>query len=205
MIFFYICLINKDMIDNLLNDYFDKSYITCLLCELSHNYYHFIYNIIMFPTILSSSILTVLNSSTIDNEHMKIINITLNGINAIILAINNNLKFNDRSIEFKDKKIKFNLLHHKIESLINKRKVDSNLIIDTDSIINEFDNLYNDISYPFPHHIKKKIIEKYGNKKRLPNSLELQVPTPSVKNLERSFDVPALEKSKSDLVNVVVD
>lgn len=181
--------------DNLLGDYFDKTFITSLLCELSYNYYQFIYNLIMFPTILSSSILTILNSSSLDSEYIKIINITLNGINTIILAVNNNLKFNDRAIEFKDKKIKFSLLNHKIESLINKKKVDSNVAVDIDGIISDFDDLYNDISYPFPSHIRKKIIEKYGNKRKLPNSLELQVETPRSK---------INENASSDIINVKV-
>ena len=195
--------------NNLLNDYFDKTYITCLLCELSQNYYQFIYNILMFPTILSSSLLTILNSSTLDNENIKIINITLNGLNTLILAINNNLKFNDRAIEFKDKKIKFNLLNHRIESLINKKKLDTNVIIDIDSIINEMgtigDWLYNDISFPFPHHIKKKIINKYGNRRKLPNSLELQVNTPKMRNNEKNFCIPSLETQAGELVNIQVN
>jgi len=62
----------------------DKTYITNILCELSYNYYNFINNCIMLPTILGSSILTILNSADIDNSKMKIINITLNGLNTVI-------------------------------------------------------------------------------------------------------------------------
>jgi hypothetical protein len=191
--------------NDLLNDYFDKTYITSILCDLSYNYYQFIYNILMFPTILSSSLLTILNSSSLDNEYLKIINITLNGFNTLILAINNNLKFNDRAKEFKDKKIKFNLLNHRIESLINKKKLDTNLIIDIDNIIIEFDNLYNDISFSFPHHIKNKIIKKYGGKKKLPNSLEISVDTPKIKTNERNFSIPSLETQAGELVNIQVN
>ena len=59
--------------NNLINEYFDKSYISSILCELSYNYYSFLYQILMFPTILSSSVLTVLNSSSIDEGSVKII------------------------------------------------------------------------------------------------------------------------------------
>ena len=188
--------------NGLLNDYFDKTYITSILCDLSYNYYQFIYNILMFPTILSSSLLTILNSSSLNDEYLKIINITLNGIITFILAINNNLKFNDKAKEFKDKKVKFNVLNHKIESIINKKKVDTNFIVDIDSIINEYDDLYNDISYPFPHHIKKKIINKYGNIRKLPNSLELMVKTPTEK---KNFTIPSLETQAGELVNIQVN
>ncbi len=63
--------------NNLIHEYFDKSYITSILCELSYNYYSFLYQILMLPTILSSSVLTVLNSSSIDEGSVKIINIVL--------------------------------------------------------------------------------------------------------------------------------
>lgn len=171
--------------NNLINDYFDKSYTTSILCELSYNYYSFLHQMLIFPTIFSSSVLTVLNSSSIDENSVKIINIVINGINTILLAVNSNFKLNDRYNHFKTMKIKFNLLNHSIEREKNKKLNDPSYIINTEEIINNFDNLYNDLSYQFPSHIKNKVIKKYGNKKKLPNSLQIDVeypltPTPSL-------------------------
>ena len=163
---------------DIINEYYDKSFISSLLCELSYNYYSFLYQMIIFPTILSSSILTILNSGEIDKDIMKIINIIVNGINTILLAINSNFKLNDRFNHFKNMKIKFNALNHKIESDKNKKLNDANYNINIDEIINTFDNLYNDLSYQFPPHIKDKIIKKYGNKRKLPNSLAVECETP---------------------------
>jgi len=165
--------------DNLINEYYDKSFITSLLCELSYGFYSFLYQCIIFPTILSSSILTVLNSSEIDKDIIKIINIIVNGINTILLAINSNFKLNDRYNHFRTMKIKFTALNHRIESDKNKKLNDPNYVINVDEIINIFDGLYNDLSYQFPTHIKDKIIKKYGNIKKLPNSLAVEVNTPS--------------------------
>lgn len=165
--------------DNLINEYYDKSFISSLLCELSYGFYSFLYQLIIFPTILSSSILTVLNSSDIDKDIIKIINIIVNGLNTILLAINSNFKLNDRYNHFKSMKIKFNALNHRIESDKNKRINDPNYIINIDDIINIFDTLYNDLSYQFPSHIKNKVIKKYGNIKKLPNSLQVECDTPS--------------------------
>jgi hypothetical protein len=163
----------------LINEYYDKTFITYLLCDLSHSFYTFLYQIIIFPTILSSSFLTILNSSDINKEYIKIINIVINGLNAILLAINSNFKFNDRSVHFKSMKIKFNDLNHRIESDKNKKILDNDYIINIDEIILIFDRLYNDIEYQFPHHIKNKIIKKYGNKRKLPNSLQIDCETPN--------------------------
>lgn len=167
--------------DNIINEYYDKSFISSLLCELSYGYYSFIYQMIIFPTILSSSILTILNSSEINKDIIKIINIIINAINTILLAVNSNFKLNDRSNHFKNMKIKFTALNHRIESDKNKKINDPSYIINIDEIINIFDNLYNDLSYQFPHHIKKKVIKKYGNSKKLPNSLAIECESPSVK------------------------
>ena len=100
----------------------DKTYITNILCDLSYNYYNFINNCIMLPTILGSSILTIMNSAEIDNSKMKIINITLNGLNTLILAISTNYKLNDRINNYKTNKIKIIKLQHIIESYILKNE-----------------------------------------------------------------------------------
>ena len=165
--------------DSLINEYYDKCFISSLLCELSYGFYSFLYQCIIFPTILSSSILTVLNSSEIDKDTIKIINIIVNGINTILLAINSNFKLNDRYNSFRSMKIKFNALLHRIESDKNKKLNDHSYIINVDDIINSFDSLYNDLTYQFPTHIKNKVIKKYGNKKKLPNSLQIECETPS--------------------------
>jgi hypothetical protein len=164
---------------DIINEYYDKSFISSLLCELSYGYYSFIYQMIIFPTILSSSILTILNSSEIDKDIIRIINVIINGLNTILLAINSNFKLNDRSNSFKNMKIKFTALNHRIESDKNKKLNDPSYSINIDEIINTFDSLYNDLSYQFPPHIKDKIIKKYGNKRKLPNSLQVECETPS--------------------------
>ena len=166
--------------ETIVKEYFDKSFISSLLCELSCDYYGFVYQMIIFPTILTSSILTVLNASDINKNILQIINITINGINTVLLTINSYFKFNERASHFKNLRIKLNLLNHKIESLINKKKADPTLIINTDEIVNEFDTLYNDISYIFPSHIKNKVIKKYGKTRALPNSLAVDFISESI-------------------------
>ena len=160
--------------DEIIKEYYDKSFISSLLCELTYNYYSWIYQIIIFPTILTSSVLTVLNASEMNKNVIQYINIIINGINTILLTINSYFKFNDRSLHFKTMRVKFNTLNHKIESLMNRKKIDNSLIINMDEIIIEFDVLYNDLQFPFPSSIKTKVIKKYGRTRRLPNSLAVE-------------------------------
>jgi hypothetical protein len=157
----------------ILKDYSDKCYITAILCELSYNFYSNIYNVSLLPTILGSSILTILNSSEINDEILKKINISINGVNTIILALINSYRLNDRINSFNNSRIKFNKLNHLIESVVNKntdRDIDKGIV---ENIINEYDKLFEDISYQFPNHIRQKVIKKFGGVKKLPNSLEI--------------------------------
>ena len=110
----------------------------------------------------------------IDESILKKINIVVNGLNTIILALINSYRLNDRINTFKNIKIKFIKLTHLIESISNKNsegEIDKATI---ENIINEYDRLYEDITYHFPHHIKQKVIKKWGNLKTLPNSLEIE-------------------------------
>ncbi len=66
--------------DNLINKYYNKSFISSLLCKLNCGFSSFLYQLITFPTILSSSILTVLNSS----NHFRSMKIKSNSLNHCI-------------------------------------------------------------------------------------------------------------------------
>ena len=153
----------------------DKTYITNILCDLSYNYYNFINNCIMLPTILGSSILTIMNSADIDINKMKIINITLNGINTLILAISTNYKLNDRINNYKSNSTKIIKLQHIIESYMLKNDTITPALLE--GFINEYDKIYEDLIFSFPYHIKMKLISKYQGKKSLPNSLSFLATT----------------------------
>jgi hypothetical protein len=169
--------------DIIINDYYDKSFIAYLLCDLSHNYYSFVHQGIIFPTIILSSFLTIFNSSSIKEEYIKIINICINGINTVLLAVNSYFKFSDRAVHFNSMKIKFNDLNHRIESDKNKKLLNQDYNINIDEIIILFDKLYNDLEYQFPENVKSKIIKKYGNIRKLPNSLQIECETPKSSNI----------------------
>lgn len=157
----------------ILKDYSDRCYITAILCDLSYNFYSTIYNISLLLTILGSSVLTILNSSEINDGILKKINVSINGMNTIILALVDSYRINDRINSFNNSKIKFNKLNHLIESIVNKhndRDIEKGII---ENIINEYDKLFEDISYQFPNHIRQKVIKKFGGLKKLPNSLEI--------------------------------
>ena len=155
-----------------LKQYRDRCYINSLLCEGSYNYFNMINNICLFPTILGSSILTCLNSSNVDTEKVKYINIIINGAITIILAITTQYKIHDRIGLFKGYQSKYTKLNHYIEGILNTNKEISNEELIT--IVNKYDMLVEELTFSYPNHVRNKIIKKYEKTNiTLPNSLAL--------------------------------
>lgn len=156
-----------------LKEYLDKSFISAILCDYHYQFYNKINYISMFPLVIGSSLLTILNSSTIDESIMKYINISINGLNTLIIALNTNYKLNDRLTTYKNLYIKYQKLSHKIESCINKSTDAEASAKIIDDIINEYDTLQNDNNFGYLSSYKKLIIDKYGKTHKMPNSLAL--------------------------------
>jgi len=158
-----------------LKQYRDRCYINSLLCEASFNFYNHINNIFLFPTILGSSILTCLNSSNIDTDKIKYINIAINGIITIILAVTTQYKIHDRISLFKTYQNKYTKLNHQIESILNTKKENELIIDDVNAIVGKYDLLCEELQFTFPNHIRNIIIKKFKDTNiTLPNSLALQ-------------------------------
>ena len=154
-----------------LKQYLDKSFISAILCQYHYEYYNKINYISMFPLVIGSSVLTILNSSTIDESIMKYINISINGLNTLIIALTTNYKLNDRLTTYKNLYIKYQKISHKIESSINNSTEITDKILD--DIINEYDTIGNDNNFGYLSYYKIKIIDKYGKTRSMPNSLAL--------------------------------
>jgi hypothetical protein len=135
----------------------------------------------MLPTILGSSILTIMNSSEIDVSKMKIINITLSGLNTLILAISTNYQLNERINSYKSNRTKIIKLQHIIESYMLKNDTITPEILE--GFIHEYDKIYEDLIFSFPYHIKMKVISKYQGKKSLPNSLNFLATTDATSDI----------------------
>ena len=104
----------------LLISYRDKSYVSAILYEEHSNYYSFIHQIFSIPIILTSSAMTVINSS-FNPEDMKIVIIFLNASTSLILSLVNNFRFNERANNFKIASRKMNALCNSIEDKYDKK------------------------------------------------------------------------------------
>ena len=159
----------------LLESYRDKAYITCILCTQSSEYFSFLRSMVNIPLILSSSVMTVLNSmSESNNDNMKYVNIILNAWTSLILSMIGNFKISEQETNFKSIAVKMNKLTHKIEdSLTND--IDNCTTEHIRTIINEYDSLNENIDFGFPNFIKNRVKNTYAGKKTLPNILSCEI------------------------------
>ena len=156
--------ISNDQI-KLLQSYRDKSYITSILCSQSEEHFSFIKSLENIPLILSSSVMTILNSlSETNTTDMKYANIILNATTATLLSLISNFKLTEQATNFKAIAIKQNKLCHKIEDLLTI-DLENTTIEHIRAIISEYDNLNEQIDYQYPGFIKNRVKRTYNGHK----------------------------------------
>ena len=167
-------VISNDQI-KLLQSYRDKSYVTSILCSQSQEHYSFIKSLVNIPLILSSSVMTILNSlSETNSTDMKYANIVLNATTATILSLIGNFKISEQETNFKTIGIKMNKLTHRIEDILTI-DLENTTIEHIRSIINDYDSLTEQIDHPYPNFIKTRVKRTYHGHKTLPNILNCEI------------------------------
>lgn len=155
-----------------LKEYRDKAYVSAFLCQMTSEYYSRYKNILQIPLIISSAVMTVLNASDFDSNHMKYSNVVLNTCTALILSMSNNFKIPEKCAAFRSTSIKFVKLTHTIEDkILYNESVDRE---DVRDIIIAYDAIFEGLEYSFPDSIKKKVIKMYKGVRVLPNILNCE-------------------------------
>lgn len=154
----------------LLDDYFDRAFIMAVLCNHTYAYYSRLKNLIQFPTILMTSILTILNSTDINNTenyYLKVLNIIINAIVTFLISLSAAYRFSEKANQFRLYATKFTKLEHVIESKIkiSPHEIDTNFI---NACMQQYDRLVEELDLNFPEHIKNKVREQYKTIKTLP-------------------------------------
>lgn len=157
----------------ILEQYRDKSYVSNVLCQSSSDFYNTLKSIISIPLILSSSVMTILNSSDINTDQMKIANIVLNGCTVVLLSLSSNFKVAEKQTSFRTLALKFNKLCHLIEDKL-MYDIDKITHQEIKEIIKDYDTLHEALEFTFPHHIKTRTRNTYKNKRTLPNILNCE-------------------------------
>ena len=170
----------------LLQSYRDKAYVSNILCDETMNFYSMIKSIVNLPLILSSAVMTIMNSSDLSSHDMKVPNIIINGSTTLLLALVNNFKLPERINNFRTISIKMNKLCHNIEDKLTN-SLDEVTTENIRLFINDYDNLNETLEYSFPNFIKERVKKRYTNKKTLPNILNCNLDFTTDRN---SVEIP---------------
>ena len=163
--------IQKDIIFQ----YRDKSYVCSILCQQTTDWYNFLISIINIPLILMSTSLSIINSLNIDNNNnMRMTNIVINASFALILALINNFNISEKKANFRSLHLKYIKLTHYIEDKITN-EIDNCTKEDIRNIINDYDILGENLEYPYPGFIRKRVKKRFFGKKTLPNILNCEM------------------------------
>ena len=162
--------IQKDIIFQ----YRDKSYVCSILCQQTTDWYNFLISIINIPLILMSTSLSIINSLNIDNNNMRMTNIIINALFALILALINNFNISEKKANFRSLHLKYVKLTHFIEDKITN-EIDNCTKEDIRNIINDYDILGENLEYPYPGFIRKRVKKRFFGKKTLPNILNCEM------------------------------
>jgi hypothetical protein len=190
-------MLNNEQI-KLLKVYKDKSYVLHILCNETNQHYQCVKNFLSFPIILSSAIMTIINSSELEPELLKPINIIINAITTIILSYMNNYKIAEKSEAFKNLGNKMIKLSHDIEDKLTN-DIDNVTIDDIRDIINRYDSFNESILYEYPKYIKNKVLLKLKDKYILPNILV------SYSNSNSNSNSNSINNSTSNLNEIVTE
>jgi len=157
-----------------LEQYRDKSFVSSILCEQSASLYSRLKTLINLPIIISSSAMSILNSSSFNAEDMKIPNIIINTLTALILSLISNFKITEKHGNFKAMSIKMIKLTHHIEDELTNNQESMNPDI-IRNIITSYDSLNEQIEFEHAKYIKKRVKNLYKGKRTLPNILNCEV------------------------------
>jgi hypothetical protein len=154
--------------------YRDKSYICSILCQQTSDWYNFLKTITNIPLILMSTSLSIINSLDLENVDMRVPNIVINASFALILSLINNFSISEKQANFRSLHLKYIKLTHFIEDKITN-ELDNCTKEDIRNIINDYDILTENLDYPYPGFIRKRVKTRYFGKKTLPNILNCEI------------------------------
>lgn len=144
-------------------EYRDKIHCYNVLTSQASDYYGTLKSFVNIPIIISSSAMSIINSS-FDANDMKIVNIVLNCAVAFLLSMISNFKIVERSSNFRNISLKFLKLQHLLDDKLSDPTID---IDDVRDVVRQYDELLEQIEQ-IPNFIKRRVYKMYVGKKYLP-------------------------------------
>ena len=150
-----------------LDDLNDRCFIYSILLNQAERLYSNLKLLFKIPLILTSSAMSIINSSFENEDNtLKIINISFNIITALTLSLGATLQLEMKQQDFSTSRKKFLKLSSTIEQkLISDEEISADFVT---SIINQYDNIVDGIDFEIPEYILNCVRKQYAGTKTLP-------------------------------------
>lgn len=153
-------------IERTLDDYLDRCFVYSILLNKSYSYYSRLRTLFKIPIILTSSVMSLVNSNLGDDNILKIVNITFNILTALVLSLGSTLKIEEKAQVFLSSEKKFLKLTSVIEQkIISEDAVNIEFV---NGIMNTYDAIIDQLDYDIPKFICTAVRKEYATKKTLP-------------------------------------
>ena len=140
----------------------EKVIIYEYMCYRTSAFYTNLNKILLFPSIVLSSLIALLNSnlgsSHIDESSLQVVNVVGNSLLTFIITMRSTLKHAEKADYFFNLKKKFTSLHNKLNSELVDREISEE---ELQVYMHEYDNLDENIVYQFPDNVIKDVKEKF--------------------------------------------
>lgn len=150
-----------------LDDYSDRCFVYSVLLNKTHSYYNKLKTLYKLPIILTSSVLSVVNSTNFENESaIKIVNISFNLFTALVLSLGSALNLEQKHASFLNAEKKFLKLYSLIElKILDNENISTEYIKNT---VSQYEQIVELIDFDIPVFIQKNVHNTYAGKKTLP-------------------------------------
>ena len=146
--------------DTRASEIIDKAEAMSLLCTKSSGHWSLIKTIFSIPLIVTSSVMCILNSFE-EKENagsMRVPNVCVNGVSVFLLALQNNLRTNEKTENFRNLSNSFLQLAHQLESYEPDAITRENI----NNIVEKYDSLQAQVEFSeIPTYIKKDVINLF--------------------------------------------
>lgn len=145
----------------------DKCFVMAVCMSDCSRHFNRIKQILILPLVIISSFLVILNGYENDADWLQFVNMSLNGLNVLLMGVQNQMRINEKCQQFSDLASKYTSLVNDISGKIAMNEIDAVYIHE---ISMKYQHLQtNDIS--IPNSIRKRIVNKYSGKRTIPNIL----------------------------------
>lgn len=153
----------------IIQSYEDKTLIMSIVCNDCNRYWNKIKMVLMIPLVFVNAFLVIINGYQEESSKwLQWVNMCLNSCNLLIMGLAQKLEVSEKCHMYAELAKKYGSLYNEIES---KRALEQIDAVSLHEIGMKYENLLSSSDITVPNSIRRRIVNKYKNRRQLPNIL----------------------------------